>query len=218
MDDFGVKYFSRDDTNHLLNSLKNHYAISTNWERRNYLVLTIDWNYSKEYVNIYMSDYVRKALDSLQHHKPKRPQCAPHRWSVPSYGKRIQMAPDLDKSDLIDKNLTKRIQSIVGTMLYYSWSLGPTRLQAINEVLRVQSRPTLVTVEEARMILDYTTMYPNAILCYKDSDMVLHADSDTAYLTMTDARSCYAGRFYLSDCPSPSQIKLNPERNGPIHI
>ena len=48
--------------------------------------------------------------------------------------------------------------------------------------------------------------------------MVLHVDSDTAYLTIPEARSCYAGHFYLSDWPSPSPIKPNPERNGPIHM
>ena len=31
VDDFGVKYFSEDDANHLLNSLKKHYAISKDW-------------------------------------------------------------------------------------------------------------------------------------------------------------------------------------------
>ena len=34
---------------------------------------------------------------------------------------------------------------------------------------------------------------------------------------MSEARSWYAGHFYLSDCPSPSPIKPNPKRNGPIH-
>ena len=33
VDDLGVKYFSKDDANHLLNSLKKHYSISTDWEK-----------------------------------------------------------------------------------------------------------------------------------------------------------------------------------------
>ena len=45
VDDFGVKYSSKDDANNLLDSLKKHYAISTYWEGRNYLKLTIYWNY-----------------------------------------------------------------------------------------------------------------------------------------------------------------------------
>ena len=142
MDDFGVKYFSKDDANNLLNSLKKHYAISMDWEGRNYLGLTIDWNYSEEYVDISMPDYLRKALDRLQCLKPKRPQYAPHCWSVPAYGKRLQSEPYSYESYRFDKNTTKNIKSIVGTMLYYTQSVDPTMLRAINEILRVQSRPT----------------------------------------------------------------------------
>ena len=73
------------------------------------------------------------------------------------------------------------------------------------------------TKEKTRMLLDYASTYPNAIICYKDSNMVLHVDSDVEYLIMPEARSCYAGHFYLIDWPSPSPIKHNPEINGPIH-
>ena len=67
------------------------------------------------------------------------------------------------------------------------------------------------------MLLDYAAMYPNSITRYKASDMVLHVDPDAEYLTMLEARSFYAGHFYLSDWPSPSPIKPNLERNVPIH-
>ena len=73
MDDFGVKYFSKDDVDHLLESLKNHCEISTYWEGHNYLVLTIDWNNKEGYVDILMPDYVEKYLGQLHHPKPKRP-------------------------------------------------------------------------------------------------------------------------------------------------
>ena len=51
-----------------------------------------------------MPDYVRKALDRLQRPNPKRTQYAPHLWPVPVYEKRLQMEPDPDESDLLDKN------------------------------------------------------------------------------------------------------------------
>ena len=121
VDDFGVKYFSKDDANNLLNSLLKHYAISTDSEGRNYIGLRVDWNYSEEYVAISMPDYVRKALDRLKHPKTKIPQYAPHLWSVPVYVKILQMTPDPDKSNIFDKKATNRIQYIVGTMLYYAW-------------------------------------------------------------------------------------------------
>ena len=81
-----------------------------------------------------MPEYVKKALDRIQHPRPNRPQYAPHRWTVPSYEKILQMAPDPDDSKIIDKKSTKIIQSIVGTMLYFSRSVDPTILQAINEI------------------------------------------------------------------------------------
>ena len=34
-----------------------------------------------------MPEYVKKVLDRLQQTKPKRPQYASHRWTVPDYGK-----------------------------------------------------------------------------------------------------------------------------------
>ena len=59
-DDFGVKDLNKDDADHLLESLKKHYVISTDWEGRNYLGLTINCNYIEEYVNISMPEYVKK--------------------------------------------------------------------------------------------------------------------------------------------------------------
>ena len=59
------------------------------------------------------------------------------------------------------------------------------------------------------MLLDYAETYPNVIIQYKTSNMVLHVDLDAAYLTMTEARNFYAGHFYLSNWPSPSLIKPN---------
>ena len=112
-----MKYSSKDDANNLLDSLKKHYAISTDWGGRNYLGLTIDWNFSKEYIDILMPDYVKKLLDRLQYHNPKRPQYAPNLWTVPAYGKRLQISLYLYDSNIIDKKATKRIQSIVGTMI-----------------------------------------------------------------------------------------------------
>ena len=47
--------------------------------------------------------------------------------------------------------------------------------------------------------------------------MVLHVDSDAEYLIMPEVRSYCASYFYLSYWPSPSPIKPNPGRNGPIH-
>ena len=127
------------------------------------------------------------------------------------------MAPDPDEINLLVKKATKIIQSILGTVLYYSQSVDTTILQVINEILQVQSRPTRDTKETARMLLDYAATYPDEILRYKANYMVLHVDLDAAYFTMPEARSRCAGHFYLSNWPSLSPIKLNADINGPMH-
>ena len=40
--DFGIKDFTTDDANHLLNSLGKHYKYTTDWKGKHYCGLTID--------------------------------------------------------------------------------------------------------------------------------------------------------------------------------
>ena len=83
---------------------------------------------------------VSEALDRIQHPNPKRPQYDPYCWTVPAFGKRLQMAPDTYERNILDKKAINRIHSIVSTMLYYAQKVDPTMPRAINEILRVQSR------------------------------------------------------------------------------
>ena len=46
--------------------------------------------------------------------------------------------------------------------------------------------------------------------------MVLHIDSEAAYLVMPESRSVYAGHFYLSDWPRDKPNLPPTKRNGPI--
>ena len=88
---FWYKFFSKDDGNHLLKYLKKHYSILTYWDSFNYFVLTIDWNYNKDYVYILIPEYVPKALEQLQRPNLKLPQYSPHFSTMHVYGKIFQM-------------------------------------------------------------------------------------------------------------------------------
>ena len=86
------------------------------------------------------------------------------------------MTPDTNESNILDRKTTKRIQSIVGTMLYYTWSVDPTMLREFNKISRVQSRPTRDTEEKSIILLDYAETYPNEVIRYIAINMVLHVD------------------------------------------
>ena len=58
--------------------------------------------------------------------------------------------------------------------------------------------------------MDYLNTYPNASIRYHASDMILHIDSDAAYLVAPKSRSRVAGFYYLSNHPTPQhQANLN---------
>ena len=57
-------------------------------------------------------------LELLHNPNPKQPQYAPHPWTVPVYGKRPQMTPDPNKSDVLEKKNTKQNNQLLSH--YYS--------------------------------------------------------------------------------------------------
>ena len=69
---------------------------------------------------------MKKTLIRLQN-----PIC-PTSLDIPHLWKKFQMAPDPDYSELIDNKSTKIIQSVVGTMLYYTQSVHPKMIQEIS--------------------------------------------------------------------------------------
>jgi hypothetical protein len=156
-----------------------------------------------------MPGYVQEALHKFQHKSPPRPVHAPHQWSQPVYGRTVQYAPPADDSDLLQtKSEITRIQSIVGTFLYYAQAIDSTMLVALNELSRQQSKPTTSTNKAANLLLDFAATYPNAKVRYHASDMILHVDTDAAYLVLPGAKSRVAGYYYLSSLP-PTPAPLN---------
>ena len=63
--------------------------------------------------------------------------------------------------------------------------------------------------------MDYVHTYPDTYIRYKASNMVLHIDSDAAYLVAPKPRSRVTGYFNLSDYPTTTKT---PTLNGSIHM
>ena len=164
-----------------------------------------------------MPKYVKKVLNRLQNPKPKRPQYAPHLCKVSTYVKIPQMAPDPYDRNILTRNPPKEY-SIKWEPCY----IMPCQLiQLCYEQLMKYCEPNQIQQgtqrKKARMLLDFAATYLNSIIHYKASNMVLHVDSYAAYITMTEARSCYDEHFYLRNWTSPRPEKPNLDRNSPIH-
>ena len=215
VDDFGIKYFNQKDLDHLLNALKQTYKVSIDLEGKNYLGYELFWNYAYGYVDLAMPKYIPKALRRFNHPQPKRPQYAPHKWTEPTYGQRVQYVQH-DNSSSLKKDGTRLVQQINGTVLYYAQAMDSTMLPACNEISYQQAAPTTKTMEACRMLLDYAATYPNAKIGFHASDMILHIASDAAYLVLPNAKSRVSGHYYLSNKTIEHPSITPPPNNGPI--
>ena len=119
VDDFAIKYTNENDLNHLLQALKTKYTITTDLTCRLYCVISLNWNYDKNYVNLSMPGYVQSTLHKFQHHPPRRRYYATYPWIKPTYGQKQQFL-DTIQSPPLYKTETTRIQAIIGTFLYYA--------------------------------------------------------------------------------------------------
>ena len=209
VDDFGIKYTNKLDLEHFFNALRDRYTISVDMSGSHYVGLDIDWNYQEKFVEISMPKYIPDLLQQLAY-KANIPEHAPHTYNKPSYGSKIQYANDIDTSPPLDKTGTKRIQRIIGSLLYYSRAVDPTILVALGSLATQQNKPTQNTEKAANRLLDFVATYPNAVIRYNASDMILHTHSDASYLSEPKARSRAAGHFYLSSHSTHAN-------NGPIH-
>ena len=73
VDDFGIKYQGKENADHLIKVLEQHYEISKDWKGQLYCGISLDWNYNERYVDTSMKNYVQKQLSKYEHIKPKRP-------------------------------------------------------------------------------------------------------------------------------------------------
>jgi hypothetical protein len=67
VDDFGVKFIGKEHAQHLKNKLEEHYKLTCNWTGKQYIGITLDWDYNKCHVHLSMPNYVQKALEQFQH-------------------------------------------------------------------------------------------------------------------------------------------------------
>jgi hypothetical protein len=127
---------------------------------------------------------------------------------VPVY--RRPSGPDLPPQDTsvpASPAQAKRIQEIVGVVLYYARAVDPVLLTACSKVSSRQSIPTAKVVDAAERLLKR----PTSTIVFHCSDMRLIIHSDASYFSESDARSRVGGMSYLRSHANPDLI------NGAIH-
>ena len=122
----------------------------------------------------------------------------------------VQKALDEDTSPLLDAKGIKRVQLIVGSLLYYASAADNTLLVALNAIGMQQSAAMEQTEKAISQLLDYVPTYPNDGTIYSSSSMVLASHSDAGFNNESKGRSRAGAHIFLSE------DDLEPRWNGPI--
>ena len=211
VDDFGVKYTREEDALHLLSILKHEFTdVSTDWDGKLYCGISLDWNYEERWVDISMPGYIKKMLEKYKHESPPKPQHSPYVIAPKKYGKDAHDPIPQDDSPPATAAEVKRIQGVIGSILYYARSVDPTFLVGLNSLAMQQSAATGKTISRLNDLLDYAATHPDAKIRYRASDMILQIHSDASYLSEPRARSRAAGHYFLGWLPQDDRpIRLN---------
>jgi hypothetical protein len=117
VDNFGIKYGSQEDVDHLISSIKKTYKLTKDWTGNLYCGITLEWNYNCRTVDILMPGYIRKKLQNYKHSKPFKLQNCPYAPKPKKFGTEAQ-APS---PPMTHQSATKQASNTSKKMLEVSY-------------------------------------------------------------------------------------------------
>jgi hypothetical protein len=106
-----------------------------------------------------MPKYVDKPLARFEHKSPAKPQHSPHSAPPRQFGATAQNPVDHDLSPLLPPDRIKRIQQIVGTVMYYALAVNITTLVTLSSIAAEQAQATEQTEKHVHNLLEYLTTH-----------------------------------------------------------
>ena len=91
----------------------------------------------------------------------KKPQYSPHKHLPIDYGATQQLVQPTETRPLLNENGIKRIQGIVGALLYVGRAVKNKILVALSEIGAQQAAATEDIAATIEQLLDYVATYPN---------------------------------------------------------
>lgn len=216
VDDFAIKYQHKADADHLLDALRTMYPITVDWEAKKYVGITITHKRGQS-LQLSMPMYIHNACKRFQVDMATNNTNAPAWFRPPKYGSKTPQKPTApDTSTPLSPERTKRIQEIIGTLLYYARAVDPSMFTVINKIGSMQAKPTELVEALTDRLLQYAATWPDASIIYTPSGMCLKGSSDASYLSETNARSRAGGVLYLDSDQQQEDDSSKKGINGSI--
>ena len=97
-----------------------------------------------------MPGYIKKALAKYLHEAPKKPQHSPYPVQPKKYGAAAQDPLPVNELQELEEKENRRIQQVVGTILYYARAVDMTVLAALSSITSQQAKATEETMEKVK--------------------------------------------------------------------
>eukprot|EP00804_Cyclotella_cryptica_P001892 CCRYP_007355-RA/>CCRYP_007355-RA protein AED:0.47 eAED:0.41 QI:0/-1/0/1/-1/0/1/0/271 len=146
-----------------------------------------------------MDTYISTLLLKYNHPQPFKPKRTPHKHREIIYGAKEQFLPDKDTIPPLDAADIKRIQGIVGSLLYYARAVDNKLLVALSTISSHQTVANQNTATAVHQLLDCVATYPNDGITYHASSVILAAHSDASSLTEAGSHSRAGPHIFLSE-------------------
>ena len=92
----------------------------------------------------------------------------------------------------------KRVQAIVGALLYYALVVNNRLLMGLRVIGAKQKAATEQTAAVIDQLLDHVATYPDDGIIYQANNMIMAAHSDTGFNNDSKARSRAGDHIFLS--------------------
>ena len=138
VDNFVIEYVGERHIHHLRDVLKQHYEITEDWTGTKFGGINIKWNYAQKHAErtcrFCIKDYIKDLLLRFCHKAPHKPQLLPYKHREITYGANPQLAHIEDTSPPLDEVDIKRIQAIVGAVLFNGRAVRRKLLVTLNSI------------------------------------------------------------------------------------
>jgi hypothetical protein len=185
VNDFAIQYVGNAHLDHFCQALKKHYEVSDKIDGTRFAGMTLKWNYSpnnaKRSCCLSMPSYIFNVCTRYKHPMPTKRQLSPHKHRKIIFGQTTQLTQVDPYSPPLSTEGVKRIQGIIGTLLYYAHVVDNKLLATLSALSSQQATATEATNVAMNQLLDYLATYPGNGTTYRASNMILCTHTDTSF-------------------------------------
>ena len=124
------------------NILKKYYNTTKDWEGKKYDGIDLKCDHEKRTCRATMDGYILELRNKYGHLTPKKPQYSPHKHRPIDYGATHQIVQPTDTIPPLNDKGIKRVQGIVGALLYIGRSVNNKLLAALSAISAQQAAAT----------------------------------------------------------------------------